>query len=158
MKVELMRDIKDYSYTVANSKRQFYEVNIDGTIGYVEKSDIDSVPEITLVQTNAVVLRDSAIYKNADGTNQLYNVREGKRVRIIDYRVGREKYTLITYNDEDGITCTGYILTENIKADAWSTLQIIGFVLVVFSIILLVVILIVKNRINHDWSRQHVIN
>jgi len=150
-KLELRRDISAYSYSVSGSTRSFYEVLIDDQIGYVEANDIDSVPETTRVQTNATVLRDSVIYQNKDGTVELYNAQEGKRVRIIEHRVGREKYTKITFNDDDGITCTGYILSENIKADAWSTLQIIGFVLVVFSVVLLVVILIVRNRVNHEW-------
>ena len=151
-KVELVRDISTFKYTVGsnNALRSFYEVQINNQVGYILSTDIDSFPEIELVQTNAVVLRTTSVYKNLRDELPTWNLSEGTRVRILENRFGTEKYAKISFNDDDGVTCTGYILADNIQADSWSTLQIIGFVLVLLSIVLLVIILIIRHRINKE--------
>ena len=151
-KIHVMRDISDFSYTVgsANAQRSFIEVRINDQIGYIESSNIDRYPEIVLVQTNAKIVRGTSVYANIGDDVPTWNLIAGKRVRIIENRYGTEKWTKISFNDDDGVTCTGYVLAQNIEADSWTTLQIIGFILVLVTLVLLVIILIVRNRVNHE--------
>ena len=151
-RLELVNDVTVYSYTVGSNQEvvRFYQVEVNGNVGYIETTQVDIYPEIIYVQTNAVVLRTSAIYDiyNEEKTEAVIcSLSEAKRVRIIENRSGHEKYTKICFNDVDGNYYEGYILSENIKADSWTTLQLIGFTLVIFSVILLGVILIVKNKV-----------
>lgn len=151
-RMEIVKDISGYFYTVgtAEALRTFYCVKINDEIGYIESSDIDRFPEVTLIQTNAEIIRGTAVYAEVTDEIPTWNLIAGKRVRIIENRFGTEKWTKISFNDDDGVTCTGYVLADNIQADSWSTLQIIGFILVLVTLVLLVIILIVRNRINHE--------
>ena len=151
-KIRTVLDVSKFYYTVgeSNSLRTFYQVRINNQLGYIEANDIDRLPDIMLVQTNAKVLRLTVVYENLDDEYATWSLIEGKRVRILENRFGTEKYTKIAFNDDDGVTCTGYALAENLQADSWSTLQIIGFILVIFSIILLIILFIVRSRLNHE--------
>ena len=150
---EVTRDISAFYYHSGNGNNFFFEIELaDGTVGYVQDINVDKNQGGSLVQTNAVVLRTSVIYTNPqiDASNTIFTLHEATRVRILENRRGNEKYTKISFNDDSGNYYTGYILSENIKADSWSSMQLIGLTLVVFSIILLGVILIVKNRLSHE--------
>lgn len=151
-KVELINDISEFKYTVGTNgaTRTFYEVRYNDIVGYIVSTDIDKFPEITLVQTNATITRNVQVYEQISDELPTWSLSVGARVRILENRYGNEKYTKIAFNDDDGVTCTGYVLSDSVQADSWSTLQIIGFVLVLFSIVLLVIILIVRNRVNHE--------
>jgi len=151
-RMEIVKDISGYFYTVGSAEaiRSFCCVKINDEIGYIESSDIDRFPEITLIQTNAEILRGTPVYAEVTDEIPTWNLIKGKRVRIIENRFGTEKWTKIAFNDDDGVTCVGYVLADNIQADSWSTLQIIGFILVLVTLVLLVIILIVRNRINHE--------
>jgi len=139
-----------YQINLGKEKTQIHTLKINDEIGYIESSDIDRFPEITLIQTNAEILRGTPVYAEVTDEIPTWNLIKGKRVRIIENRFGTEKWTKIAFNDDDGVTCVGYVLADNIQADSWSTLQIIGFILVLVTLVLLVIILIVRNRINHE--------
>ena len=72
---------------------------------------------------------------------------EGKR----DTKTG---FTFIRYNDEYGNELTGYIATDYIESNSWTTMQIIGCILIAINVGLLILILIFKkNHIGKDGQR-----
>ena len=151
-KFELNSDIQNYSYTAGSSTYTFVQVLLDNNqVGYIESSYVQNDAAVLYVQTNASLIRTSNVYLEPDSNSTIImSLNQTKRVRIIENRAGNEHYTKVAFNDELDNYYEGYILSENIKADSWSTLQIIGFVLITFSILFLAVILIIKNKIIHE--------
>ena len=61
---------------------------------------------------------------------------------------------MITFNDEYGNEFTGYILTDSLGSDSWTTMQIIGCILIAINIGLLILILkFKKNSIGLNGSK-----
>ena len=67
-------------------------------------------------------------------------------MRINGARNTKSGFTNITFNDEFGVEYSGYIETDYLKADAWSTLQIVGCILIAINIGLLILILVFRNQ------------
>ena len=104
-----------------------------------------------LVKNNATAIKETIVYDSDDGNGEIIDtLSEGTRVKINDNQKTNAKYVKITYSDSYGIERTGYVLSENLKTDAWSVLRIIGLVLVGLNVVFLVVLLVVKKRVNHD--------
>ena len=149
---EIFSDISNYSYSTGGSNCSFVQVILEGgETGYIESTYVQNDAPILYVQTNAKILRTTNVYKDADTSSTVItSLSETKRVRMLENRTGNKHFTKIAFNDEIGNYYEGYILSENVKADSWSTLQIIGFVLVTLSILLLAIILIIKSRVAHQ--------
>ena len=122
------------------------------TIGFME-ADREYVVSGAkrLVKNNASTIKETIVYDSDDGNGEIIDtLSEGARVRIEENQKTNVKYVKITYNDNAGVERTGYVLSENLKTDAWSVLRIIGLVLVGLNVVFLIVLLVVKKRINHD--------
>ena len=144
---------------VANNSRMI-KVRVNGDkIGYIEEKNIRNPANIVdFVITNATIQHDSTVvYHSAskDSTSLTFTLNKGKNVRINGARNTSTGWTSITFNDEFGNEFTGYVETDFIKADEWSTLQIIGCVLIAVNVGLLFLILIYKK--NHLGANGHKI-
>jgi len=131
----------------------FYLVETkDHTIGFVETSqEYISSGSKRLVKNNASTIKETIVYDSDNGNGEIIDtLKEGSRVRIEENQKTNAKYVKISYNDASGIERTGYVLSENLKTDAWSVLRIIGLVLVGLNVVFLIVLLCVKKRLNHD--------
>jgi len=99
--------------------------------------------------TNATIKNDgTTVYlsPSVDSTVLSFKLDAGKNVRINGKRNTKTGFTSITFNDEYGNEYSGYIETDYIKSDSWSTLQIVGCVLIAINIGLLILILIYRNK------------
>lgn len=161
---EIIMDIEDNSeievldvlcnYIANNVQMIKVQVN-KNQVGYIDAKCIRKPSDIkNFVITNATIQKDDTIIylsDSLDSTTLSFKLNKGKTVRINGARNTKTGLTSITFNDEYGNEFSGYIETDYIKSDSWSTLQIIGCVLIAINIGLLVLILIYKK--NHLGNR-----
>lgn len=136
------------NYTANNTT--FVKVKVNYTDeGYIDVSSI-IVPNaiVDFVVTNSFIKQDDTIvYLNTESNSPIIDhLDKNFRVRINGARDTKSGYTSITYNDEYGNEFNGYIKTDMLSTDSWTTLQIIGCVLIAINIGLLVLILIFKKH------------
>lgn len=132
-------------YTV--NGRAFVRVKVNGTdVGYIDADNVlFSSDSRNFVVTNASIKSDNTVVYREDGTI-IDILNKDFRVRINGVRNTKTGKTSITYNDEYGNEFTGYISTDSVKANSWSSLQILGSVLIAINIGLLILILIFAKR------------
>lgn len=158
MKIEDNSEIKVLDvicrYTANNIK--MVKVCVNGTqVGFMDANFVHTPSEIVeFVITNATIKKDNTtvfLSPSSDATTLTFKLNAGKNVRINGKRDTKTGWTSITFNDEYGNEFSGYIQTDYISADSWSTLQIVGCVLIAINIGLLILILIYKK--NHLGGR-----
>lgn len=139
---------------------QMVKVEVNGKIGYIDSKCIRNPSDIkNFVITNATIKNDeTVVYSSAsfDSTTLSFKLEKGKNVRINGKRDTKTGFTSITFNDEFGNEYSGYIETDYLKADSWSTLQIVGCILIAINIGLLILILFYKK--NHLGNRGQKID
>ncbi len=153
-KVELVDAICKYK---SNEKIMLKVIVNDTETGYIEFDRIIKPSEsINFVITNASIKSDNTIiYLNSNPSSPIIGTLDkGYRIRINGTRNTETGYTSITFNDEYGNEFTGYILTDSIGSDSWTTMQIIGCVLIAINVGLLILILRFKKKnIGNDGSK-----
>jgi hypothetical protein len=135
------------AYTTQKSTMLKVKVN-DSEIGYIERSSIINPSEkVDFVITNSSIKNDNTkVYLESNSESSvIYTLNEGYRIRINGTRNTKSGFTSITFNDEYGNEWTGYIATDIIAADSWSTLQIVGSILIAINIGLLILIIKFRN-------------
>ena len=136
-------------YTTANGNTTNYAfVKIGSDYGFIDvKSILSEDKRIILVIPNATLKTDTYVYEKAcTKSNILHKLSETQQVKIIEPR-NEDGFVKIAYNDKDGNYFEGYIKAFRIEANAFSTTQIIGTVLVLINLGFLLVLLITKKRI-----------
>jgi len=145
-KVEILDVLDGYS----SNGVKFVKVLVNGeTTGYIDASRIYSPKDkVNFVVTNASIDHDGTkVYLSASESSVVTHIlSKGKQVRIDGKRDTKSGFTKITFNDEYGNEFTGYISSDFVKSDSWSTLQIIGSILIAVNIGLLILILVYKNK------------
>lgn len=153
-KVELVNAICKYK---SNEKIMLKVIVNDTETGYIEFDRIIKPSEfVNFVITNASIKSDNTnIYLNSNTSSPIIGtLNKGYRIRINGPRNTETGYTSITYNDEYGNEFTGYILTDAIGSDSWTTMQIIGCILIAINVGLLILILRFKKKnIGNDGSK-----
>lgn len=149
--------IIDSIYKYMANEKIMVKVEVNGNqIGYVEYDKIIKPGSLDFVITNASIKSDDTeIYLSADSSSAIiWTLNKGYRIRINGSRNTETGYTSITFNDEYGNEKTGYVLTDKISSDSWTTMQIIGCVLIAINIGLLILILRFKMKnIGNDGSK-----
>lgn len=130
---------------------KFYKVQINSDqFGFIEARAIRRPSDVVdFIITNATIKNDNTkVFLEPNSNSQTFSfaLNKGKNVRINGNRDTKTGFTSITFNDEFGNEFSGYIETDFIKADSWSTLQIVGSVLIAINIGLLILILIFKKN------------
>lgn len=153
-KVEVIDPICKY---ISNNKIML-KVLVNGTIsGYIEYDKIIKPSDsIEFIITNASIkINNTNIYLNPDQNSPItYTLNKGYRIRINGVRNTESGYTSITFNDEYGNEFSGYVLTDSISSDSWTTMQIIGCILIAINIGLLVLIIrFKKNSIGNNGAK-----
>lgn len=145
-RVEVVDLISGYE---CNGKK-FIKVLVNNSItGYIDANRIYAPKDrVDFVVTNATIQNDNTkVYISANKSSAvIYELSKGKDVRIEGTRDTKSGFTKITFNDEYGNEFTGYVVSDYIKANAWSTMQIIGSILIAVNIGLLILILNYKNK------------
>lgn len=125
--------------------------------GYIEYDKIIKPSEaVDFVITNASIKSNNTkIYESANSSSAIIcTLDKGYRIRINGSRDTKTGYTSVTFNDEYGNEINGYILTDSIGSDSWTTMQIIGCVLIAINIGLLILIIRFKhNSIGNGGSK-----
>ena len=100
------------------------------------------------IKTNATILKDGTkVYSEASKNSEVkMELQKDKMVYVDGVRDTKTGLTKIIFNDEFGNEITGYIETDYVKTNSWSTLQIVGCVLIAINTGLLVLILIFKKE------------
>ena len=98
--------------------------------------------------TNANIKKDGTyVYTSADSKSVIKDVlKKDQAVQIQGKRNTKNGYTYIKYNDEYGNVLDGYIKTDYVETTSWTTLQILGCVLIAVNIGLLILILLFRKR------------
>ncbi len=136
------------NYTSNNQVYLKVKVNNEAE-GYIEQSSIIAPSDrVDFVITNCSVKENGTkVYIDPDiNSTVIYILDNGYRVRINGARNTQTGYTHITFNDEYGNEFSGYIVTDYLTTDSWSTLQIIGLVLIAITLGLLILILIFRKK------------
>lgn len=153
-KVEIIDPI--CNYTANNTKFVKVKIN-DVEVGYIDCSNIIEPRNLVdFIKTNAIIKNDdTVVYLTAqENSPVIYRLNKNYRVRINGTRDIKTGYTSITFNDEYGNEFTGYIKTDTVGADSWSTLQIIGCVLIAINSGLLILILLFrKHKIGKNGTK-----
>ncbi len=146
--VTLLATVADYYTGTSESPTMFYLVQVDGNVGFIDASRVISSDEYSLlILPNAKLLSDSKVYLEADSTaSVLHTLSSGTKVRIVGSR-DKNGYILVRYNDQYGNTFEGYILASSARSYSYTTLQIIGCILVIINIIFLCILIATKHRI-----------
>lgn len=135
--------------------------NNESLVGYIEYDKIikPSNP-IDFVITNASIKSNNTkIYESADSSSAIIcTLDKGYRIRINGSRDTKSGYTSVTFNDEYGNEITGYILTDSLGSDSWTTMQIIGCVLIAINIGLLILILRFKHNSIGNGGAKYIDN
>lgn len=124
----------------------------DGQMGFVDMARIANIIKTkTLITGNAKTRCEARVYSQASTSSEILDViSKDTRVKIEDGQKTNAQFLKVTYNNAEGDLVTGYILTDNLARDTWTVLQVIGLVFVGLNVIFLIVLLLVKKKINHD--------
>ncbi len=153
-KVELIDAICKYK----SNEKIMLKVKVNNNeVGYIEFDRIIKPSDANnFVITNASIKSDNTyIYLNSSNSSPIIcTLNKGYRIRINGPRNTETGFTSITFNDEYGNEFTGYILTDAVGSDSWTTLQIIGCILIAINVGLLILILRFKKKnIGNDGSK-----
>lgn len=124
----------------------------DGQMGFVDMARIANIIKTkTLITGNAKTRCETRVYSQASTSSEILDViSKDTRVKIEDGQKTNAQFLKVTYNNAEGDLVTGYILTDDLARDTWTILQVIGLVFVGLNVIFLIVLLLVKKKINHD--------
>ena len=126
------------------------KVRVNGkSEGYIVASTIIAPSEtVNFVITNCSVKeKGTNVYIDPDKNSTIiYVLDKDYRVRINGERNTKTGYTYITFNDEYGNEFSGYIITDYLVTDSWTTLQIIGLVFIAITLGLLILILYFRRK------------
>lgn len=154
-RVKILDRICDYS----SCSEKFLKVEVNGEqVGYIEQSTIIAPnTKVNFVITNCSIKEDGTkVYFDANKNSESMNftLKKGYRVRVNGARNTTTGYTSVTFNDEYGNEFSGYIITDYIETDSWSTMQIIGLVLIAITLGLLILILYFRRtKIGDDGQK-----
>lgn len=149
--------------TVKNSHGEsFYVVSTpSGNTGYVRYTQINSSKNLIATQKvkcNGRTKRETKLFlapSPDDLTSysdeeiaefETLDIENNTRVKLLEKISAGSTYTPAVYQNDSGQVYYGYILTEDIKSDDLTPLQIIGLALVGVNIILLIVIIAFRKR------------
>lgn len=128
----------------------FVKVKVNNMqIGYIDVADLILPSSYAdFITTNAEILKDGTkVYQEANlDSVVIATLNQHKMVRVDGVRDTKTGFTKITFNDEYGVEFTGYIQTDYVKTNTWSSLQIIGCVLIAVNLGLLILILVFKKK------------
>ena len=144
-KVYIVDTICEY---IANNSMML-KVKVGDEVGYIDcNSIIAPSKDIDFLITNANIKKDGTyVYTSADSNSVVKDVlKKDQAVQIQGKRNTKNGYTYIKYNDEYGNVLDGYIKTDYVETTSWTTLQILGCVLIAVNIGLLVLILLFRKR------------
>lgn len=141
---------------IETSQGNFHRVLLeDGNYGYSLSSCLEplkSVVELTL-KCNAKTKRESTLFENANGTGEIIHLAKNTRIKLLEELSPNKSYIKASYEDENGIIYTGYILSDNIDPDGLSTLQVLGIILIVINLVVLSLIVVVKTK-SKKWNKK----
>ena len=147
--VDLILDENKVASFVSNGTK-WLKVKVNGNeIGYIDCNYIVSTNNtINYIVPNATILNnDTQVFiSNSKQSIVTYTLKAGKRVKVIGARDPKTGLTKISFNNEFGDEFNGFIVSEHLKTDNWSTLQIIGCILIAINTGLLILILLFKKR------------
>ena len=136
-------------YTSFGLKYLLVKVNGE-EIGFIDRARVkSSISANEKIIPNATVMRNnSQIFTTTEDDREvIITLDKGARVKVIGKRNEIKDFTKVTFNDSEGNEYTGYIYTYNLESDSWNLLQIIGMFLVVINVILLIIIIVIKNKL-----------
>ena len=145
-RIEVLDSLCDYT----SLGTKYLKVKVNGVdIGFIDRESVivSSDNSGRIIPNATVTHNNSEIFTSTDTNRQTIDLLDkGKRVKVIGKRDTKTNFTLITYNDNEGNECTGYIYTYNLETDSWTMLQTIGILLVIINVILLIIIICLKNK------------
>ena len=152
-RVEIIDTICEYS----SNNAKLVKVKVNGVEGYINCKNIcPTLDVVEYLKTNSYIKKDGTkVYSSASSNSTVKDVLNlNKGVLIEGKRDTKTGFTFIRYNDEYGNELTGYIATDYIESNSWTTMQIIGCILIAINVGLLILILIFKkNHIGKDGQR-----
>ena len=141
-----------------NSNLKYFPVlnEKNEVIGYILKSAVKKEESSikTKLQTNAVLTKDSIVYKIQDEkfiefvfNNEIIKLNKDCQIKVLEKFDQKNEYTYISfyYNDE---ILTGYVLTKNINVEGFNYYLILAIFIIVL-IAATVIPIIVKNWKKH---------
>ncbi len=146
--VEIISYIPTYYTVNGHTNTNYALIKVNGNIGFIDTKVILSADKrIILVVPNAKLIAGANIYEYADTSSTvLHKLDQATKVRIIESR-NKEGFVKIAYNGPEGNYFEGYILASNVKSNSYTTLQIIGLILVILNVLFLIILIITKRKV-----------
>jgi len=143
-------EIIDALYNYKSNNSIFLKVKVDNSlIGYIELNQIQNQNNVNYyIKNNASIKSDNThIYLNADiNSTILVTLKKDTRIKINGNRDKKTGFTEVEYCDEYGNLYKGYVLSDHIKTDDWSVMQIIGAILIAINLGILILIVYFRKR------------
>lgn len=146
--VKILCYISDYCQSFGQITTNYALAKVGDTVGFIDtKSIVSADLRIILVIPNAKLLAAAVVYENSDDQSTvLHQLNKDTKIKVLEGR-NSDGMMKIAYNDSEGNYFEGYINAQNVQTDSYSTIQIIGLVLVFFNIAFLIVLILTKKRV-----------
>ena len=146
--VKVINYVAEYGNTYNQTTTNYALVEVGGDVGFIDtKAIVSTDKRVILAIPNAQLISSANIYEFANtSSNILHRLDETTKIKIIGSR-DSNGFLKIAYNDDDGNYYEGYVKAYNVNADSYTTLQIIGTVLVLLNVAFLIILLITKRKV-----------
>ena len=146
--VNIISYISGYKNNYGQNQTTYALVQVNGKFGFIDvKNILSSDKRVILIMPNATTINESVVYEYANtSSNILHILPTGSRVKIVETR-NRDGYVKVAYNDSSSNYYEGYIKAEHLSTDHYSSIQIIGLVLVIVNAFFLVILIVTKKKV-----------
>ena len=151
--VIFLKDLGEYQ-TAYTDNGQTYKTNyalvqVGDYVGFIDITrQIPKDKRIILALSNAKIISNTTIYENSSKDSLVIgSLKTNDGVKIIGKR-DQTGFVKVAYNDQAGNYYEGYVLASYVRSNSYTTLQIVGTVLVALNILLLVVLMATRKKID----------
>lgn len=156
-RIEIIDLICDYK----SNNSIFVKVKVNNDkIGYIETNQIQKKLDINkYITCNATIKLDGAnLYESATTESSvILTLNSGTRIKVTGSRDKVTGMTEITFQDEYGNLFSGFVVSDYISNDGWTTMQIIGAILIAVNIgiLILIIYFINKKRVQSNKNKSN---
>lgn len=157
-RVEILDLLCDYK----SNNSIFIKVKVNNEkVGYIETNQIQKRLDVThYIVCNASIKLDGAKLYESESTDSevIIELNKGTRIKITGAKNKKTGMTGVTFQDEYGNTFAGFIQSDYISSDGWSTMQIIGAILIAVNIAILILVVLYLKRRKEQANKKYAKN
>lgn len=145
-RLELIDTLCDYT----SNHTIFIKVQVNGKdIGYIDTNQIQNKKNINIFITNNATIKldnTNVFLSEDDKETVITTLNSGTRVQVTGTRNRKTGLTSITFSDEYGNTFSGFVISDSVKTDGWTNLQMLGSIFIAINFGILILIFYFKKK------------